>query len=132
MRPRHGEHFGKIHHHRADAQFGEDPGLEKTRTSSPPILDAVERLLRSEAFMAIDVPANELHAEGIVEVAGLLEATAEIQPRITFPRRGIAAHDVAHELEGGVLAGLVGGARHVAIDDARNRGIEGLSGRHDR
>jgi hypothetical protein len=44
----------------------------------------------------------------------------------------VAAHDVAEELERRVLAGLIGRAGHVAIQDNGRSGTEGLDPLHDR
>ena len=77
-----------------------------------------------------DPPADELHIVAVIEFVQRLAPAAMEQPGHLLIRIGIATHQVARELEGRVLAGLIGAASHVAIENASRGRIEGLGRFH--
>ena len=130
-----GEDFGEVHHDGRGAQIREDLGFHARGGAELPLFQVIGARHRGgggQRFLPVDPPADQLHAELVVKVLSLLLAAAVIEPRQLLVGRVIAAHDVAHELERGVLAGLVGTAGHVAVQNAVCGGIKGLHGCDDR
>ena len=123
------EDLGEVHHDWASSELSEDLGLEARGRAELPVLQvgrAGNRLGGGHGLLAVDPPADELHVVLVVKRVGRLFAAAIVEPGVLLPGRVIATHDVADELEGRVLAGLVGATGHVAVEDAAGRRVEGL------
>mmetsp|Transcript_5515 Transcript_5515/g.8878 ORF Transcript_5515/g.8878 Transcript_5515/m.8878 type:complete len:383 (-) Transcript_5515:1115-2263(-) len=129
-----GKDLGKVHHDGRRAEFLKDFGFHAGGRAELPVFEVsnlFDWLAGCERLLAVNPPADQLHAVFVVQGGRRFTTATEIQPAQLLIRRLVAAHDVAHELERRVLAGLIAATGHVAIDDTRGRRVEGLDRFHN-
>ena len=129
------EYLVEVHHDRRGAQILEDQGRHSRRRAELPVLEVLgvaDGTGRRKRLRTRNPPADELHVVGVVQLVELSISAAVEQPGHLLVGVQVPAHEVAGELEGRVLAGLVGAAGHVAVEDAGRGRVEGLGRFHHR